>query len=369
MAFDFDELDEAALARLRDGSTDEAALAALGAAEAPSAWGGGFLPPMRNIAHRARAHLPSRTDLPAYLPMLNLPGREAGPIRVRLFLFYGAGDSIAAWAGVLGSELLPEWLDVAIFECPGHGQRCREAIPRSLAEVAQEAYGAVADVLREHTCGGTLEGAPFALAGHSMGAQIAADVAAMAKRKLGLEPCSLFAMDRGAPHLPLYTEEGYRLLCLDEPSEFFEGFNPTIHKMMSWSSRSDLEKDTERMIRMWQQDLRLSQEHLWAEGYHIFHCPIYVFCARRNFLIDQMLQQGQKVSADLLRMHSINCRITSSGSKSSAPWSEQSYHDWGKWTTERCEVHAIDADHVSIKLHGNMWKVVVSALDALTHVA
>ena len=71
------------------------------------------------------------------------------------------------------------------------------------------------------------------------------------KQQMGLQPVAMFAIDRGAPHLPIYTEapaggclerhaklcsglaccaqEGYRLLCMDEPLEFFEGFNPTVY--------------------------------------------------------------------------------------------------------------------------------------------
>eukprot|EP00428_Durinskia_dybowskii_P064577 CAMPEP_0170363488 /NCGR_PEP_ID=MMETSP0117_2-20130122/4881_1 /TAXON_ID=400756 /ORGANISM="Durinskia baltica, Strain CSIRO CS-38" /LENGTH=258 /DNA_ID=CAMNT_0010617953 /DNA_START=113 /DNA_END=889 /DNA_ORIENTATION=+ len=225
------------MARLQDGADDEAARAALGAVEPPQPWTGGFLPPMRNIAHLSRRFLPSRADMPTYLPTVTMEERPPQGVRARLFLFYGAGDSVGAWLTFLQSDKLPEWLDVAIYESPGHGQRKEEEVRRCLAESAREAYDMVADVLKEHARGGSIEGAPFAFAGHSMGAQVAAEVAMLVKRQLGLEPICFFAIDRAPPHLKIYTEEGERLLGLDEPSEFFEGFNPTIHKMMSWPSR------------------------------------------------------------------------------------------------------------------------------------
>lgn len=53
-------------------------------------------------------------------------------------------------------------------------------------------------------------------------------VSLLLKRNLGLEAVALFALDRGAPHLKLYTDEGYSLLCEDEPLEFFEGFNHVV---------------------------------------------------------------------------------------------------------------------------------------------
>ena len=52
-------------------------------------------------------------------------------------------------------------------------------------------------------------------------------VALLLKQRLGLEAVSLFALDRGAPHVPLYSPEGYRLLR-EEPETFFEGFNPVV---------------------------------------------------------------------------------------------------------------------------------------------
>eukprot|EP00428_Durinskia_dybowskii_P087413 CAMPEP_0170434296 /NCGR_PEP_ID=MMETSP0117_2-20130122/42970_1 /TAXON_ID=400756 /ORGANISM="Durinskia baltica, Strain CSIRO CS-38" /LENGTH=130 /DNA_ID=CAMNT_0010694131 /DNA_START=41 /DNA_END=429 /DNA_ORIENTATION=+ len=71
-------------------------------------------------------------------------------VRARLFLFYGAGDSVGAWLTFLQSDKLPEWLDVAIYESPGHGQRKEEEVRRCLAESAREAYDMVADVLKAY---------------------------------------------------------------------------------------------------------------------------------------------------------------------------------------------------------------------------
>merc|ERR1719401_1333246 len=128
-------------------------------------------------------------------------------------------------------------------------------------------------------------------------------------------------------------------------------------------SRHDPQKDTERMIRMWQKDLRISQEHLWPEGHHIFHCDIHVFRAVRNFAMDAMAQRGE-LPSELQRVHEINCRTINSGPKSSACWSWQSYADWSKWTTERCTVHDIDADHVTVKLHSATMRIMVETLSA-----
>ena len=88
----------------------------------------------------------------------------------RLFVFPGAGDSVAAWVQFVNQ--LPSWLDVALFERPGHGQRASEPLATELFEEAKEAFEAMEVDLIGHGKGGGFEGAPFALLGHSMGCQL-----------------------------------------------------------------------------------------------------------------------------------------------------------------------------------------------------
>ena len=46
------------------------------------------------------------------------------------------------------------------------------------------------------------------------------------------------------------------------------------------------------------------------------------------------------------RVREINCRITNSGQASAAPWSHESFDAWAQWTTSKCSVHSVDADHI-----------------------
>lgn len=362
MSFDFDDMEEEAQARLDAGEENDALRLALGSVDPPAAWSGGMLPPMRNLNDPKRQHLPALQDLRKYHPTLPFEIRDNTRICVRLFVLPGAGDSVAAWCQFVNQ--LPDWMDVAIFERPGHGQRAAQPnTALRLEEEAKEAFEAVSEVLREHAKGGELEGAPFALLGHSMGCQIMVEVALSLKRHLGLEPLCMFALDRGAPHMSLYTDEGYRLLCLDEPLEFFEGFNPTVFKLMKRPNRLE-EKDTERMIQMWKHDLRLAQEHVWPEGHHLFHCDVHAFRALRNFALDA--RPKKDIPPELLRMFEINCRITASGSESAAPWSRSSYDEWKQWTTEDCIVHDIDADHIGVKLNAETVKTITNVLKEKT---
>jgi len=332
------------------------------------------MPSMRAASPQA-TWFPARGDLLSYFEahgvkaggLFTTQNTGAG-IRARLFIFYGAGDNIAAWVSVVNS--LPPWLDVALFESPGHGFRKGEQQLDSIAEVARTAFRELADTLQEHAAGGSLEGAPFALLGHSLGAQVMIEVALLAKRRLGLEPLCLFPMDRGAPHIHLYTDEGYRLLCMDEPQDFFDGFNPFVGKLMREPARHKPGTDHERQIRMWQRDLQNAQEHHWELGHHIFRCPVHPLCAEENFALDAVAAAGQlkSVPDEVQRSHTLNCKITNAGKASSSPFSRESYAEWRHWTTESCRCHWIQAGHVTIKTHADTAKVVADVIsEALEH--
>jgi len=359
MAFDFDDMEAEAQARLAEGD-DVAARQALGAAETPDEWRGGTLPPMRNILDPKKRALPSRQDLRKYLEPLRLDIVETFNTRLRLFVFPGAGDSVASWVQFVNQ--VPSWIDVAIFERTGHGQRSLEPFAETLVEDAEEAFRALEAVLAAHAKGGSFEGAPFALAAHSMGCQVMMEVALRLKQRMGLQPVAMFPIDRGAPHIPIYTEEGYRLLCLDEPLEFFEGFNPTVYRLMLKPNRNE-SKDTQRMIEMWKRDLRLCQEHLWPEGHFIFNCELHVIKAMRNFAIDA---SKKALPEEAERVREINCRITNSGPASAAPWSHESFDAWAQWTTSKCSVHSVDADHIGVKLHPTTIQLLTDVLDSKT---
>ncbi|CAJ1365037.1 unnamed protein product [Effrenium voratum] len=352
MAFDFDDMEAEAEARLAEG--DDSARLLLGAPDPPAPWRGGTLPPMRNLSNDATRHVPSRQDLHKYLQPLKLEITETFNTRVRLFVFYGAGDSAAAWVQLVNQ--VPSWIDLAIFERRGHGQRSSEPFSERLVDDAKDAFEALKHILEDHAKGGSFEGAPFALLGHSMGCQVMIEVALLLKQTLGLEPAALFALDRGAPHVALYSAEGYRLL-LERPEEFFQGFNPLVYKLMQRPDAKE-NKDTQRMINMWKTDCRLSQEHLWPEGHHIFHCDLHVVRAQKNFLLDTK----KDLTEELQRVQEINCRITNSGPRCSAPWSPESYDAWAQWSTEPCQVHDIDAEHMAVKLHAHTVRLITDVL-------
>jgi len=254
----------------------------------------------------------------------------------------------------------PSWLDVAVYERAGHGLREMEEQPGTLMEVADDAFNALKMAFRQVAKGGSIEGAPFAFMGHSMGAQVMLEVARKARLELGVEPSMMFILDRGAPHYPLYTQEGYEMLCEEDPLDFFDGFHPMISKLM----RGTRTEASEHMISMWTKDLKLSQEHQRDIGYHILKCDLHVFLAAQNYNLDVAEEKGtlEGLPAEARRLHKLACKITNSGPKSSAPFCREAYQAWERWTAEKCTVHEMNTDHVSVKTFPQMIKTALSYL-------
>merc|ERR1719433_1176944 len=126
---DFDDLDEAVEARVAAGDADELVLAAMAAVEP---WSGDLPPVPRNN----KVPGPMQLDARSAKRFTERPG----PFKMYLFVFYGAGDYVATWFSF--ANAMPDWLDVAVYERPGHGLRKREDLSRSFADDASDAIEA-----------------------------------------------------------------------------------------------------------------------------------------------------------------------------------------------------------------------------------
>jgi surfactin synthase thioesterase subunit len=90
------------------------------------------------------------------------------------------------------------------MEYPGHGQRLREPLPTSLAELTEDlAARLAADVRR-----------PFAFFGHSLGALVAFELVYVLWRRLEVQPLVLFASGSAAP--AMRDDSRYTRLSRDE---------------------------------------------------------------------------------------------------------------------------------------------------------
>merc|ERR1719199_1289714 len=98
-----------------------------------------------------------------------------------------------------------------------------------------------------------------------------------ARAELGVEPCAVIMMERGAAQFPLFTKLGYERLR-DDPVEFFQYWNPTPY--LIWKTGTDIGK---RTMDMWQIDQLMDQETLEV-GYHLFRCPMIALQASSSVL-------------------------------------------------------------------------------------
>jgi surfactin synthase thioesterase subunit len=89
-------------------------------------------------------------------------------------------------------DFLPPTVQVIPVEIPGRGARLQEPPFVSLPALINELEDAIRPLLDR----------PFVLFGHSMGANIAFELARSLRRKYGLEPQALFVAGRRAPQAP-----------------------------------------------------------------------------------------------------------------------------------------------------------------------
>jgi len=351
---DFDDLDEVAADRIAAGELDDAALAAIGMPEPPDDYKGGILLPLP----RSR-QFPGLDVLPEKM-RATFEDKHRVP-RVRLIVFYGAGDSYPFWAQFVVEAA--DWVDVAVYEWPSHGSRDSEALPSHCDGLVADAMEGLEAVFSQHAKGGSVEGAPFALLGHSIGVLIMLGVARQAKAKFGLEPSAVFAFDRAAPQHRLCSELG--LVKLDEdPADFIRIFNPQpwyLYEKVKASENGDKDGKTWRMLQMWMDDIKL-QNHTKAVGFHLFKCPMHIFVAMRNWTLDSRemlakLDPAMKVAA-VERSSILNSKEDSHGL-----WNYSMYEDWRDWSLAgQCYIHNIDADHVAVRRDTKVLDTIWSAL-------
>mmetsp|Transcript_94060 Transcript_94060/g.166604 ORF Transcript_94060/g.166604 Transcript_94060/m.166604 type:complete len:372 (-) Transcript_94060:121-1236(-) len=352
---DFDDLDEEAAARADAGDLDEVAAAALGLPEAPDEYPGGYLWPCpRNL------YFPNFRVLPERMQDA-FEDYTRHMAQIRLFCFYGAGDSFAAWSQWIVDT--PGWVEAVVFEWPSHGTRDEEPHPEHVDDFVNDAFEGLQSALKQHAKGGPLEGAPFALLGHSIGVLIMLGVAKKMKYSLGLEPCSVYVLDRAAPQHRICSDFGYKLLEEEDAQEFIRIFNPQpyfLYEKAKESERGDVDGKAWKMLKMWMDDMKL-QNHTKPEGWHQFKCPVHVFVAMQNWISDDPAVIAKMSTAEH-KFYKERCSILNS--KASGLWDYEMYEDWQSWAfPDRFFVHKLDTDHTTLRRLPAMLEILWKTLD------
>ncbi len=155
--------------------------------------------------------------------------------RLRLFCFSYAGGNASAYRDWY--KKLPDDIELCSVQLPGRGSRFKEQAYTSLGALLVALEDALKPYLSDK----------FAFFGHSMGAQVAFELARRLRDKNLPQPACLFVSGRRAPHVP---GSGKTLHCLPEnefrdeirrlngtPEEAFQ--NPELMELVSPILRAD----------------------------------------------------------------------------------------------------------------------------------
>jgi len=181
----------------------------------------------------------------------------------RLYILAFCAEADCVLSGWLRLEVdAPADVEVATYEWPGHGVREKEPLLSTLEELGADAFEAFKE---------TMSTGHFMACGCSVGALVMVHVCERAQRELGVAPRSVFVLDRGPPHLPVFTEHGLQLLRA-KPDEWMALWNPGIHRLHREG------KIAEVAFRRWLADMRLENDTR-PVGWHRFACRVNAFVA------------------------------------------------------------------------------------------
>jgi len=177
--------------------------------------------------------------------------------RLRLFcLPFAGGNSTAfrSWA-----NYLPETIEVAAVEIPGHGSRLSEETMKRLLPLVKAIAAGIGPHLDR----------PFAFFGHSMGSLLSYELAHYLRLEKGVEPVHLFFSGRGAPHLPA-KEEPIHQLPEAEFVRHIRNYNGTPKEVLVHQELMDI------LIPILRADFEVCETYQYFPKAP-FNCPITAF--------------------------------------------------------------------------------------------
>mmetsp|Transcript_20781 Transcript_20781/g.64928 ORF Transcript_20781/g.64928 Transcript_20781/m.64928 type:complete len:1046 (-) Transcript_20781:143-3280(-) len=268
---DFDDLDDEINQRIADGDVEGlgAIASTLGKKTLKK-----FIPTsgMKPIPRDHR--LPISPDGSA---LLQDPERK---IYVRAFIFYGPGMVAET---LKFTETLPGWMEIGVYESPGHGTRKEEPFAEDLDALADDAYEAVKPAMAEVAEGADMEGAPFVFIGHSTGCQVLTCVAKKVLLHFGIAPSLVVMMDRAPLQYPLLSEEGKAALVSDLED---------VLKAYDFNAYTQMDKT------LWGNDLKYACEER-DPFFHKFECDMMVLTADKNMELEQASKRKTTTSYNL----------------------------------------------------------------------
>uniref|UniRef100_A0A7S4S2U3 Thioesterase domain-containing protein n=1 Tax=Alexandrium monilatum TaxID=311494 RepID=A0A7S4S2U3_9DINO len=204
-------------------------------------------------------------------------------IYLRSFLFYGPGSSFETYKFV---ETFPGWMEMAVYEYPGHGTRAEEPFAADLEALGEDAFEALKPAMDQVCEGAEMEGAPFMFIGHSTGAQVLTEVAKKILLQYGMAPSLVVMVDRAPLQYPLLSEEGKAAL---------ENNCEDLLKAYDFSNFSQMDP------KVWQNDLRYACEER-DPFFHKFECDMLVLTADKNKELDEAAKRKVTTNYNLVTL-------------------------------------------------------------------
>lgn len=206
--------------------------------------------------------------------------------KIKLFCFPYAGGSAVIynqWKQYLDPEI-----ELIPIELAGRGKRIQESLYTDVPAAIEDVYGIVSKMIN---------GAPFALFGHSMGGMISYQLYQMLREKGKYSPTHVFFSGRSAPHVKRPDEKKYHLLEEEEfkkevinlggtPPEFFD--HPEL---------------LEVFLPLLKNDFRLAETDIHNGEIHPLECNISVFLGKDEDLATEQCDGWKKHTKELCSIH------------------------------------------------------------------
>lgn len=292
-----------------------------------------------------RLQLPLGSLLPLVPRTVRCPGRMSVPKQMQgskvykdetvreplLYVLVLQGECDSVLSSWYRTELAaPAHVDMLTHEWPGHGVREGEPLMTSLQGLGDDAF----ETFQEAMATGH-----FIIVGDSVGALLMTYVCERAQRELGVHPRAAIALERGPPHLPIFSAVGYQMLTTN-PDAWLSVWMPNIHRLYIEGRVS------EAAHKRWITDMRVeTAAPPLAKGFYRFPCRLTALLASNPF-------QSPVPEA--------RAQLTRCGSGHSFEGKE--YDQWRDWAEELLVVH-VRADHENIQCSEAFREVLWSEVD------